>query len=433
MKGKNLAVLLVLAAVLVGAALLTSRRREPPAPERIGKPVLPDLAVNDITRITLTAADSTATLARVEGTWEAPARHGYPADFGRIRDFLLKLADLTVGQVVVVTAAQRPALGLVPPEAPAPPAAPAEGAGPAERSTGMRVDLYGAGDMKLASLLVGRTHTRKPQDPEAFYGAYPDGQYVSPDGGQTVFLVSEILDRFSASLRDWLDAQILNVPAADLREITIGGPGRDELRLSREAPDQALQAEGLAENEEADRSRISGIESALSYLRFEDIADPTLTDEALGMTTAVVCRAVTHKGEIYTARIGGSPAGSSSRYVRLEAALEPPPPEAPPAAAAPAEAAAETPADTNVAAAATNDLAAAEVRAAERRQIEEAVAATNRKLAPWTFVIESFRTDSMTTARTAVVKPKAEESKAEQADEEEQEEDSRPPEPPREP
>ena len=51
MKGKNLIILAVVAAVLVAAALWRTRKGEEAPPDLIGKPVLSELPVNDISKL----------------------------------------------------------------------------------------------------------------------------------------------------------------------------------------------------------------------------------------------------------------------------------------------------------------------------------------------------------------------------------------------
>jgi len=129
---------------------------------------------------------------------------------------------------------------------------------------------------------------------------------------------------------------------------------------------------------EADTSKLYGVESALSYLRFNDVSDPAKDDAALGMTNAVTFRAETFNGELYTVTLGGKPEGSDERYVRIEAAVLP---------AGPAPGAG----DTNAAA-----MKEADERARARKEADSRVAAVRRKVAGWTFTIPSYSAEAMT-------------------------------------
>ena len=99
MKTKNLMVLAGAAVVLGAAALLTGKGgRIASSPALNGTKVLPKLAVADVARIEI-GGPKKLTLAAGEKGWTIDAWFGYPADVTKIRENLLKLADLKVGQV----------------------------------------------------------------------------------------------------------------------------------------------------------------------------------------------------------------------------------------------------------------------------------------------------------------------------------------------
>ena len=108
MKGKNLLILIVVAAVLVGLAVSSSRKQSRPVSNLIGTKLFSELPVNDVERIVVKSGSSTVEVVRAESEWVLPSRYGYPANFSKIRDALLKLADMKIGQVL--RASQTPGL-----------------------------------------------------------------------------------------------------------------------------------------------------------------------------------------------------------------------------------------------------------------------------------------------------------------------------------
>ena len=380
MKGKNLLILVVAALVLIGLAMLSSRDSSKSSPSAIGKLVLPNLPLNEVERVVVSTPTEAITLAKVDDTWVTPSRFGYPADFQKIKDAVLKLSELKIGQVMRLTDSQKAAMKI---------AAPASGS----TNSGTLVEMFDAKGKKLASLLLGGSHQSKPRGGPEFggYGGYPDGQYLSPDGGKSVYLVAGALDSFSPKTRDWLDTEVLNVNSSDIGDITITGPDGKGLRLARK-DGAKLEAEGLAPDEETDASKLYSVESALSYLRFSDVADPALTDAETGLDKPAVFQASTSKGQVYTVKVGSSPTNSADRYVRFEVALKP---------------------------AATNQPAAdagGTNAAAARKQLEEETQALGAKIGKWTYLVESYKADAMLTKRDSVVKkkepPKVEETPA---------------------
>ena len=381
MNAKKLILLVLVAVVLVGLAVVQQRKgRVAVAPERTGQPVLASLPVNDVARIVVSSTERTATVARAEEVWVSKDRHDYPADFSKVRQTLLTLSDLKIGQVLQLNDEQRRRLKL---------------AAPGDTNTPTAaIDLYRADGSRIASLQLGEEHKRQPAGGGDEYGGYPDGRYVSADGGKTVVLVADTLSSISDDPMAWLDAEVANVNAGDVEEVSITAPDGDELVFRKRGNDMVL--DGLADDEEMDSGKNYSIKSALSYLRFKDVADPALTDEQLGLSTGTVYRAVTTKGEIYTATVGNAAPGGEDRYVRLSVALKP---QAAPAAA-----------DTNATdtASATNGTAKAanEAQAKERKELEEKVAKANAKVSGWTYIVAKYQADSMGLKRAEVVKKK---------------------------
>lgn len=384
MKGKNLLILVLLAVALAALAVLTSRKEKELAPDLLGRYVLPNLPVNDIEKIVVYSEQSTVTVTRVDNVWLSPDKFNYPVDFGKVRECLLKLAELRIGQMVQVDNDERSELKIISPLGELP---------SDSHGIGTLVELRGKGDKKLASLLVGDTHQRKTQGRGISFGGYPDGHYVSPDNGGTIYLITETLDDLPRDVKNWLDTNLVNVPSSDIKEVTISGPRRDTVRLTRKKDGGGLDVEGLSAKEETDSSKLQGIESALSYLRFDDIADPSITEKELDMGKPVIFKALTQKNEVYTVNIGGSPEGSNNRYVRIEVALEKPDKPVLPAAETEGKKK-DSPQDTE------------KKQADERKELEIKIKALNENLRKWTYLMASYKTDSMTATRNDLVKEK---------------------------
>ncbi len=401
MKPKNLIILVVVAVVLAGLAVLTKRDKGTATPDILGKAILPDLPVNDITRIVVEAKDATTTVERVEGTWVATSKYGYPADFGKVRDALMKLSELKIGQVARLNDEQRDALKVHP---------------PAEENGGTLLSLQDASGKTLGSLLLGETHERKSQGGPGSFGGYPDGRFVSTDDGKTVYLVDETLSDVSTSTKDWLQTDLLNVSGSEVMEVSITGPDRAPISLKRPEKGKTMELGDLGEKEELKTSKMYNVESAISYLRLSDVAGPEMTDEQLGLDKPVVFQAVTISNEIYTVKVGGSPDGSSDRYIRIACSMRPAEPE-------PEKVEAEDETEEEKKEAEEKAKAEAEKKAAERKKAEDRINALNDGLGKWTFVIESYKADSMLTKRADIVEEKKEEEQDEDKDEKEKEDE----------
>ena len=109
MTTKNLCVLVVVAGVLGGAAYYTSAGKKMKAPSLVGKKIVPAFEAADVARLEI-GGDKKVALAATEKGWKVESLFGYPADITKIRENLLKLQDLKVGQVATGTKIDKPAL-----------------------------------------------------------------------------------------------------------------------------------------------------------------------------------------------------------------------------------------------------------------------------------------------------------------------------------
>ncbi|NQT92650.1 MAG: DUF4340 domain-containing protein [Lentisphaerae bacterium] len=374
MRTRGLAVLVVLAVVLVGLAVLTRRKQETRTmpSSLIGDYVFSDLrkadALNSIEKLVFQNAGATITIAKTEGAWVSPDRHGYAVEFSRVRDFIKKLSELKIGQVLPPGPEQTSALRL---------AAPGRGPG-----TGTSVVLEARGGKRVAAFILGKEHIRKRSDGPRDAG-YPDGRYIAV--GDSAYLVTETFPGIPEDPAAWLDKDLANVSSYDVERVTVSGPEGTRLELVRRGGGKDLAVEDLAEDEQMNASKVSGLAGVLSYLTSTDVANPSLTDEQTGMAQPLQCMVATKSGKVFTLHIGGSPEGSEDRYARLSAEYVPPPP--PPVADG------KTPDDTS----GRDKLMAGEVRD------------LNQKLGGWTFLVRSYKVDDVTTDRSAFVETKEEE------------------------
>jgi len=101
MNARVAAILVVLLVVLGGGALLyynQERARRPQNVATLGRTLLQDLRIADVASIRIVEPKSALTVQRRDEGWTIAERDGFPADLARVREFVLKLAALKVGQ-----------------------------------------------------------------------------------------------------------------------------------------------------------------------------------------------------------------------------------------------------------------------------------------------------------------------------------------------
>ncbi|MDD2455544.1 MAG: DUF4340 domain-containing protein [Kiritimatiellae bacterium] len=361
MTNKKLISLTAAAAVLVALAYFSSSSRKVKAPSQVGKPVLPQIDLSEVARIETGLPDSPKlVIESSDSGWVIKSLFGYPADIAKIRANLLALKDLKTGHVASGKKLDSPTL----------------------------VDLQDASGKSLAALRLGDKHMRQPAGEMAQYGGggYASGRYVAAAGSDTVVLVKETLEAFDGDPKSWTETQISSVPSADVTAIELAGQGKT-LKLQKK--DGQWSLDGLGEKEEFDTSKSYSLESALSYLNFNNILDPALSDEELGMTTGSVYKVFLKNGESYTAKIGNAMDGTDKAF-RISAAF--------------------TPTGTNE---------------TENAEITKKVDEFNAKAAKWTYAISSYSADNMTKKRADLVKAKEEPKKEETKEDDPKKDDAK--------
>ena len=291
MTSKNLVILSAVAVVLGGVAYWTTAGKKMKAPSVVGKKILPAFAASDVARVEIGGAKKVA-LAATDAGWTVETLYGYPADVAKIRENLLKLQDLKVGQLATGKAITSPTV----------------------------VALKDAKGAALASVALGDTHMAKPKGQMAQFGGggYPDGRYVLFDG-KTPVLVKDALEAFDGDPKKWIDTRICAVTASDVAAVTYA-KGKETVKLTRK--DGKWDLAGLGPKEELDTSKTYSLDSALSYLDLTGVADPKLTEAELGFATGAVYTATLKNGTVYTAKTGGTATGSD-RWLKVSAAFTP--------------------------------------------------------------------------------------------------------------
>lgn len=354
MNSKNLVILAGVAAALIGGAVWSTRTESRHTTALgLGDPVLPGLKekLNEIAALSIHSGSATITVARTGDTWRVPGKWNYPADFNRVRDTLTKLSDLKVLQVLHTTPSDLAELQLQ-----------AAGSNLEHQANGI-VLRNQKGDT-LATLYAGKTHSRPGPSEAMGMGSFPDSQYVMDDKGQ-VSLVGEVLQDLQVPEQSWLDTEFVSLN--DILSFRVSGCTKGDFEASRLTLGEEFKlAAAVPSGKDLDNSKLNQAGSVLSYLRFEDVANPRLTPAQTGLDKPVTYQARTQKGQIVTVKVGQATAQESSRYIAVTVAYEPPPMPAP---------------------SGTNSEAVAKAQAEQVTKAAAEAKALNEKLSPWVYAI----------------------------------------------
>lgn len=378
MKTNKLMTLVLVAAVLVGAAVWTQSRKTTagrPAADS-GAPVIAALqkpeTLNSVEALSFVTAESTVRVAKAAGVWVAPDRHGHPVKFDDVRKFLRSLADLKVGQGVPGGEKEWAALDLV---------APVAGTNGTEAGSGTVVTASDKDGKTLATVVLGKTRSRGGEM------SFPDGRFVLADG--RAVLVAETFSGLPAKSVDWMETQLVDVYSSDITALTWTPNGKAALVLTNESFE--LKLAGLSTNDKMDSAKSGKLSGLVSFLRFTDVADPSLKPVDTGLDKPDVVVAKAKNGREYTVRIGKATT-NAMRHVAVSASFTPAPmPEAPKADAA-----------EDVKKSHEDDV---KRRKEEDDKIAGEIREFNERVGKWVYLVEGSRFEGLPLERKDLLQP----------------------------
>jgi hypothetical protein len=276
------AILVVLLAVMGGGALLyyqQERARRPDNVAVLGRPLLQDLRIAEVAAIRIVEPKRRLTVERRDEGWTIAERDGFPADLAKVREFVLKLAALKVGQSDPIGEKDRARLNL--------------------DDSGTRVELAAQDGTALASLVVGKKYWKR--EPESPAKTPADGRFVGlPAQPREAYLVSDPLAQATTSTADWIDRSAFKVEK--VKSLEVRYPDGGGYRIERAGDNADWRIDGARPGEKVDTGRANAASYSLSLLELADVAPKDAADTGLDKPTII--HAITLAGRSYTIRVG---------------------------------------------------------------------------------------------------------------------------------
>jgi hypothetical protein len=368
MNQRSVLVLSVLTLVSVGAAALALRDPGPSA-STSSELLFPEFSerINDLARVRIEKEAKSATLQREGGQWKLADRGGYPAQFEKVKELAVRIAELRIEEAKTNKKANHAKLGL---------AWPAEAAAEGELDSAQPTYLTfeDSSGTKLAELVLGKTEWQGSK-PKVFARRAAEDQ---------VYLCAprQSLD-VEADASRWIDTKLITLANERVQSVAIEHADGERVEIVRSA---ANHTQFAVENVPLGRSEsyagvANGVAQALASLQLEDVrpaGEVDFTKEPVARTSyrcvdglTLMLETAKHEGET---------------WVRVAASFVPPPlPETP------AEGTEAAPDDT------PGEPGADAATAAEERSKEVAkeTEELNQRLAPWAFRVPSYKTDQI--------------------------------------
>lgn len=286
MNARVATILVVLLAVLGGAALLYQRQEGPRGPDAaagLGQPLLKDLKAAEVAAIRIVEPQATLTLQRKDEGWVIAERKDFPASLAAVRDFVLKAIDLKAGQSEPLGEKDRARLNL--------------------DGSGTLVEFQSADGKALARLIVGKKYfKRDPDDPAK---APADGRFVLlPDAPGRVYIVADPLPQASTQTRPWVDRTSFKVEK--VRSLEVRYPDGGGWRTERSGDNADWRLAPLQAGEKVSVPFANAASYVLGQLELADVAAPALAEKPgeTGLDKPTLIRATTLDGASYEIRVG---------------------------------------------------------------------------------------------------------------------------------
>ena len=291
MNARFAAILVLLLVLLGGGAVLVYQRQHAMQPANIGalgQPLLKGLVAAKIAAIRIAQPKSILTLEHKGGGWVIDERGGFPADFDKVRAFVLEAIELKIGQSEPIGTQDRARLHLLEPD---------KGDG-----AGTLVEFRGADGKPLARLLIGKKYFKHaPNDPAT---AAADGRFVlRPADPGTVYVVSDPLTQATARSAAWIDKS--GISAEKLKTLEVNLADGEHWKIERANADADWKLVGARAGEKVESTKANAASYSLSLLELADVAPPGTSAHSAGFDkpTATIV-ATTLNGLTYRFTVG---------------------------------------------------------------------------------------------------------------------------------
>ena len=313
MRPKTLTVLLIVLMVMAAATVATLYLNAPERREgRLGECLFAGLPVNNIARINIEGPKHAISLVKKKDLWVVEDRFDYPADFSLIVDLARKLKDVNVGQQFK---GSEDVLGRLCLKDPNDKNAPAD-------EKAIRLIMKDETGKELARILFGKKRTPAPGSVSS------PGQYVRLGGSSMVYLINSSFPSLNKKQEEWLDHTLTDVNRDDVKKILcIRSKGKKKILFGLERPNRGTDFKlvGFHSTKKAKKHILNRVAGALSYLRMEDVLDPSVDPASLGLDLDTCLEYYLFNGIIYRAYTCKKCPEADRCYLKLEVDYQEPP------------------------------------------------------------------------------------------------------------
>ena len=285
MNARFLGVLLLLLAVLGGGALLVRQQSESQQPADAasrGQPLLKGLQAAAVASIVIRQPKGAITLQRKDDRWVIAERAGFPADFDKVRGFVLQAISLKIGQSELISGDKdRARLNL--------------------GASGTAVEFLAADGKPLARLTAGRKYFKaETENPDRSPG---DGRYVAlPEDEKRVYIVADPLAQATIGTADWISRT--GIAAEKVKSLEVRDADGAAWKVERSGDNADWKLAGARGDEKLEITKANAAAYTFSQIELADVAPKDVKPEDTGLAKPAVVTATTLDGLTYMLKVG---------------------------------------------------------------------------------------------------------------------------------
>jgi hypothetical protein len=286
-------VLVVLLVAVGGGALLVKQKSggdKPAEASVLGQPLLKDLKAADVATVVIREPKTTLTVAKKGEQWTLAERNAFPADYDKVRDFVLKAIGLKIGQAEPIGEQDRARLNL--------------------DASGTAVEFLGADGKPLARLVVGRKYF-KGAPPENAEKAIGDGRYVMLAGDdKRVYVIGDPLTQATTKSAEWISKAQIGADKVKSVEVKYLDAAAS-WKVERSGDNADWKLAGLRGGEKLDITRANAASYTFGQIEPADVAPAATTPAEAGLDKPTVITVATLDGRGYVLKIGKTENGNA--------------------------------------------------------------------------------------------------------------------------
>ena len=235
-------------------------------------PVIKEFPVNKVAKIALYDIKNRIELLKKDGKWIVFNKDSYPADFDKIKKFMLKIKNMNIAQKVIIKKDKYPDLKLIAPDKNA-----------NSEETGTMLQLYDNLGNTISTIIFGKYHFAHNTETNSVQEPVKDGRFLKVINAKTPpVLVSSPFLIANPNPAKWLDKNFVNLKSVKLAE-RIRPNGETLWKISRKDEKSPYAIEGLKAGERPKPRKMFEITTAFRQFDFNDILPADTSTKITGL------------------------------------------------------------------------------------------------------------------------------------------------------